>query len=358
MHLSSKGNLDHPVKYCKSQGYGPLAAQNVAGTTLRPVSQSFIVQQGLRRKVAEVTIPQRASAFVISITPFTADGTLDEGMIRSHLRRMREEGIGVYLGGGGSGEGYVLSPDETRRLLEIGVEELKGVVPVRSMGVEPRTAREMVESVRAAGEAGVDAVQIYSLDQGHGHLPTTAEIRRYLEDVLSETEPPAVISTHQSVGYRIPVDMLVDLADRYPQIVGINTTHPDLRYLADLIDALGDRLDIHVGGPDQALTAWALGATGFLSSEANLIPRTCMRVVRSFSGGHLEEMMASFGRVLRISKALYAAGGIRATKGVLDAFGLAGGPPRPPQLPVDAETISGLVELVKSMDLTYEMGTP
>ena len=63
---------------------------------------------------------------------------MDEVALRGHLRRMAAAGIGVYLGGGGSGEGYVLSPDETRRLLQIGVEELQGKVPVRAMGVEPR----------------------------------------------------------------------------------------------------------------------------------------------------------------------------------------------------------------------------
>jgi hypothetical protein len=55
--------------------------------------------------------------------------------------------------------------------------------------------------------------------------------------------------------------------------------------------------------------------------------------------------------VLRLSTALYGAGGIRATKAVLDAFGQPGGPPRLPQLPVDAAAVESLVELVKSMDL-------
>jgi 4-hydroxy-tetrahydrodipicolinate synthase len=105
--------------------------------------------------------PERASTFVISITPFAADGSFDEPGVRRHMRRMAAAGIGLYLGGGGSGEGFVLRRDEARRLLEVGVEELKGKVPVRSMGTEPRTADEMVEYVRLAKAAGVDATQIY-----------------------------------------------------------------------------------------------------------------------------------------------------------------------------------------------------
>jgi 4-hydroxy-tetrahydrodipicolinate synthase len=116
--------------------------------------------------------PGRASTFVIAITPFADAGDFDEEAIRAHLRRMAAAGIGVYVGGGGSGEGYVLSDAEARRLLEISVDELKGQVPVRAMGVEPRTAAQMIEFVETASDVGVDAVQIYSLDQGHGHRPT------------------------------------------------------------------------------------------------------------------------------------------------------------------------------------------
>ena len=82
----------------------------------------------------------KPSTFVISITPFDAAGNLDEGAFRSHLQRLAASGIGVYVGGSGSGEGYTLTGQESRRLLEIAVEELKGKVPVRAMGVEPRLA--------------------------------------------------------------------------------------------------------------------------------------------------------------------------------------------------------------------------
>src|SRR5947207_1394834 len=105
------------------------------------------------------------STFVISITPFDDGGELDEDGLRGHLRRLRDSTIGVYLGGSGSGEGYTLTPAEMRRVLEIGVEELGGRAPVRAMGVEPRTARDMIALGQLAADVGVDAMQVYSLDQ-------------------------------------------------------------------------------------------------------------------------------------------------------------------------------------------------
>jgi 4-hydroxy-tetrahydrodipicolinate synthase len=183
--------------------------------------------------------PRPPSTFVISITPFSEDGGFDEVAIRGHLRRMAAAGIGVYLGGGGSGEGYVLSADETKRLLQIGVEELKGKAPVRAMGVEPRTSDDMIEFMEMAAGMGVDAAQIYSLDQGHGHRPNVDEIHRYFDDVLKASDFPAVLSTHQSVGYQVPVAMLVEFADRFDHLIGINISHQDLGYLTAIVDALG-----------------------------------------------------------------------------------------------------------------------
>jgi 4-hydroxy-tetrahydrodipicolinate synthase len=295
--------------------------------------------------------PSRASTFVISITPFTADGSFDEPGIRRHLRRMATAGVGVYLGGGGSGEGYVLTQPEARRLLEIGVEELSGTVPIRSMGTEPRSAAEMVEQVRVAREAGVDAAQIYSLDAGHGHRPTRPEMQAYFDDVLSAAAFPSVISTHQSVGYAVPVPMLAGFLDTYDHVVGINVTNQDLGYVADVIDAVAGRAPVHVGGPAQALTAWSLGATGFLSSEANLAPELCISVVEAYQKGDAVALSTNFGKLLRLYRALYAAGGIRATKAVLDRLGFAGGVPRKPQLPIAGATVDELVELVAALGL-------
>ena len=78
----------------------------------------------------------------------------------------------------GSGEGYVLTPDEARRLLDIGVEELQGRGAGAGDGLRAayRDRDDRLREGRRA--AGVDATQIYSLDQGHGHRPNRRKCRR------------------------------------------------------------------------------------------------------------------------------------------------------------------------------------
>jgi 4-hydroxy-tetrahydrodipicolinate synthase len=300
--------------------------------------------------------PDRASTYVIAITPFTDEGEFDEDAVRGHLRRMAAAAIGVYVGGGGSGEGYVLSDAEARRLLEISVEELKGRVPVRAMGVEPRTSAQMIEFIEMAAEVGLDAVQIYSLDQGHGHRPTHDEIHRYFDDVLGATTMPAVLSTHQSVGYQVPVPMLTEFADRFDHLIGINCSHQDVGYLTAMIDAVGDRLEIHVGGPQLGLTALSLGANGYLSSEGNLAPTLCVGVIDAYRRDDAQRMTDLYGKLLRLSMAFYGAGGIRATKAVLNALGHPGGAPRLPQLPVSPDRVAQLLGVVDDLNLAQIEG--
>ena len=297
------------------------------------------------------TAAQRgAGVFVISITPFDKDGRFDEAAFRGHMRRLAAAGIGAYVGGGGSGEGYTLNDDEMRRVVEVAVEELKGKVPVRAMGREPRTAKEMIAFATMAKNAGAEAVQVYSLDVGHGHAPTTEELEGYFSEVLTAVKAPLVISTHQSVGYRMSADLIGDLIRRYDNLIGINCSPQDLGYLAAIIDCAAGK-PVLVGGPMQGLVNLAMGGHGYLCSEGNLAPKLCVEAINAYTRGDLEGAMNAFGKIVRLSHTLYGAGGIRMTKAVLNSLGLPGGYPRKPRLPVAADKLTQVLKVVKGLEI-------
>jgi 4-hydroxy-tetrahydrodipicolinate synthase len=291
------------------------------------------------------------STFVISMTPFDASGTFDEMAFREHLRRFSAAGIGVYIGGGGSGEGFTLSLDETRRVYEIATEELKGKVPVRAMGWEPRTAQQMIELGQLAQAAGLDAMQVYSLDAGHMTQPTNGELEAYFSDVLSALDIPCVISSHQAAGYSVPLDMIERLGNRFPHFVGMNVSQPDLGYLISVIETLGPDREVHVGGPGQALTLLALGGNGYLSSEANVVPRLATAVTRRFTEGDYIGAGAAFATVTRLQVRLRKYGPIVGTKAALNILGLPGGYPRKPRLPVSDAAVEEIRRLLDELDI-------
>ncbi len=293
----------------------------------------------------------RGQVFTISITPFTEDGRIDEPRFRRHLKKLGDAGMGVYVGGGGSGEGYTLSTEETRLVLDIAVDELKGKAPIRAMGIEPRTAEQMVAFLETAKAAGVDAAQVYSLDVGHGHSPTPRELDRYFSEVTRAVDMPMIMSTHQSVGYVIPAAVIIDLFKDNPRLVGLNISHQDPNYLRSLIDALADRIDICTGGPHQALLNFALGGHGYLTSEGNLAPRLCLSVIEAWKRGDAAALLEAHGKLMRLFMALYGNGGIRVTKAVLEKVGLAGGYPRLPRVVAEDEQLARAMAVVEGIGL-------
>src|SRR5262249_26780529 len=168
------------------------------------------------------------------------------------------------------------------------------------MGVEPRTAAQMVAHVRIAAEVGVDAVQIYSLDIGHGGRPASDTLERYFRTAIEAARIPCVVSSHFFGGYVLEPDLLARLLGDYEHLVGVNVTSPEIPYLVRVLDAVGGRAEVHVGGPMHALTALALGAQGFLSSEANYAPRLARRVIDAHRAGDLAGASSAYAVLMRL----------------------------------------------------------
>src|SRR5258708_20230365 len=110
--------------------------------------------------------------------------------------------------------------------MPIAATTLYGLVEVSGMVTEPRYSRQMIEYARLVEEAGLDGMQIYSLDPGHGTAPNPAETERYLRDVLEAVRIPVVISTHQSVGYKQPVALLQRLPSYHSTPTASTCTPP------------------------------------------------------------------------------------------------------------------------------------
>jgi 4-hydroxy-tetrahydrodipicolinate synthase len=169
--------------------------------------------------------------------------------------------------------------------------------------------------------------------------------------VLEQVEMPSVISTHFSVGYMIPVDLLCTLCDEYPSIIGINCSiGQDFTYLVRLLDEVDPRVEVHVGGPMHALSALAMGATGYLSSEGNLVPRLVNSVATFYAAGDYVAAADAYAKVMQVFTLLSSR---VAVKALLKAVGLPGGEPRLPRM-----LLAGDDDARPAVDKLREIGIP
>lgn len=276
--------------------------------------------------------PSVPTMFCMTITPMKQDGTIDEAGYRAHLRRMVDAGVGVYLGSGGSGQGHALDPEELGFVYKVGVSECKGKIPVYCNPPEARTAKEMLWKCKLAVEAGIEVVQLYQLDPGHGHHPTQSEQEQYFRDVLDQLSHPVALSIHRgAAGYAAPANLVARLCSDYPQIVAINLLRVELDYFVRLQDSIPKRIKLY-GGFASLLSTLALGGWGCLAREPNLYPKLCRSIVAHFLAGRQQEMGDAYKQVIRLWDAMAPAWveSTEVTKAVMRTLGLPGGHPRAP----------------------------
>lgn len=275
--------------------------------------------------------------YSMTVTPFTPEGALDEEGLRTHLRFQAAAGVGVYLGSYGSGEGHLLREREVERLYEIGVDELKGKVPVYAAALGFTETDQVIKQAKRAAEIGVDAVQIHPPRPGTPfHRPTPEELDRFYDDVLSQVVTPVHVSNQMvMVSSEVPVEFFAHLIDNYPQIESINNTHPDVSYFVRLQDAVGDRMPISVGYIGQLITVLALGGHGALCFEPNVAPKLTLSVVQAYREGKHRLALERYAQVLKLNQILMKYQNPRSLKAALRVLGLTGGHLRRPYLDLD-----------------------
>ncbi len=271
--------------------------------------------------------------FCMSATPFHEDGSLDEEGLRQHLRRLVAARNGIYLGSGGAGEGHVLTPKELRRVYDIGVEEAKGRVPLYANPRESRSAAAMYEVATEAVAAGVDVVQLYQLDGGHGMIPNQREQEAYWEELLQAIDHPVAISIHLYAGYMATAPYLKQLCSRYEQICAINVMGPPNGYFMELRDALPESVELYTGVANLVHVA-TLGAAGALLAENNIIPNVCQRIADGYAEGDLAKISEATKTVTRFYNVVgqWAPSTARWVKMAMKVLGLGNGALRPPYL--------------------------
>jgi len=207
-----------------------------------------------------------------TVTPFTKDGLeLDPEWMPQHLAYLEKRGADGVLALGTNGEGPSLSQEERKRVIDTVMRARGGLRVFVGTGCSSLT--DTIAISRYALEAGADAAMVvppfYFKELAPEGLIT------YYEAVFRALPPEGKV-----VLYNIPshsgieiTDALVDvLAERYPeQLLGIKDTSGNLEKTRHYVQRY-PQLAIYNGSDGSTAEAYRAGATGSISSTANVFP--------------------------------------------------------------------------------------
>ncbi len=230
------------------------------------------------------------------ITPFTADGALDEGALRRLVKRQIDEGIDFLVPCGTTGESATMTGAEQRRVIEITVDVVAGKVPVLA-GAGSNNTTVAIEHARAAAAAGADGVLVVG---PYYNKPTAEGYYRHFAAVAEAVTIPVVF-------YNVPgrtagnIDAKTQLrVAAHPNVVAVKEASGNLGQIMEVIRDAPEGFDVLSGDDALALAIVLLGGRGLISVASNQIPRGMHELIAAGLAGDLAEARRLQYRYLRL----------------------------------------------------------
>ncbi len=215
------------------------------------------------------------------VTPFRADGSLDETTMRALVRRQIDEGIDFLVPCGTTGESPTLTREEHLRVVAITAEEAKGKVPVLA-GAGGYNTHEVIELAQECERAGADGILSVT---PYYNKPTQEGLYQHYKAIAAEVPLPIVVYSVQGrTSVNVEPATLARLAE-IENIAGVKEASGNISQMADVIQRVPERFTVLSGDDAITIPLIALGGRGLISVASNEIPRQMTAIARLANQG-------------------------------------------------------------------------
>jgi 4-hydroxy-tetrahydrodipicolinate synthase len=217
------------------------------------------------------------------VTPFTADGAVDEPALRRLVAWQLAEGVDFLVPCGSTGEAATLTPDEQRRVVEVTVEVVAGRVPVVAGAGANDTARAIALSraMRAAG-----ATHLLHVTPMYNKPPQRGLVAHFRAVADGCDLPIVLYNVPGRTGVNLSVASCLALAAD-PRVVAVKEASGSLAQAAAILRDRPPGFAVLSGDDALTLAMMAHGADGVISVVSNATPRMMADLCRAMAAGDL-----------------------------------------------------------------------
>ena len=256
------------------------------------------------------------------VTPFDADGRVDEAAAVRLLHHLLDNGSDGVVVCGTTGEAATMDDQEHLGFVELVLHEVRGAYPGKSVvaGVGSNDTRHAIKLTEKATAMRPDALLHVN---PYYNRPSRRGVIAHYEAVNAATDLPIVLyNIPQRTGSDMPNDLLAELAqlDNIRAVKQANSANA----------AKVDGLQIYAGNDDLLATVLDMGEPGGILTGSHVFGNQMRRMVDEPERRH--EIDASLADVYRD---MAIAPGAVSCKAALNLIGVEVGGPRLPYVPLD-----------------------
>ena len=285
------------------------------------------------------------------VTPFTADGALDESGVRRLARRQIDEGVHFLVPCGTTGESPTLSEEERTRIVQICVEEARGKVPVLA-GAGGYDTREVIHTARQMERAGANG--LLSVTPYYNKPTPDGLIQHYKAIAESTTLPIVLYNVPGRTGCNIDPATLVKLA-AIPNIIGVKEASGNIQQMCEICRSVPPDFIVLSGDDAITLPLMSVGGRGVISVASNEAPRQMSQIVEAAERGDFAAARKLHAALLPLMLVNFVESNPIPVKAAMAAMGLLGEVYRLPMVAPRAESRAKIVAVLRETGLLKDV---
>jgi 4-hydroxy-tetrahydrodipicolinate synthase len=282
------------------------------------------------------------------ITPFLADGQIDEPALRALVDTQIAAGISLLIPCGTTGEAATLTPQETLRVVQIVIEAARGRVPIFAGCTHNATAQAVLNAKALAQLPGLTGLLTAN---PYYNRPSQEGQFQHFRAIAESVDLPIIL---YNIPPRTAVNLLPETVLRLaeiPNIVAIKESSGSMGQITELLTHAPTNFAIFAGDDALAIPVIALGGVGLISVASNAIPGPMSQIVAAALTNDWATARALNNRYFPLIQAHFWEPSPAPIKAVLHLLGQASETLRLPMLPVTPQTRTKLQPLLIELGL-------
>lgn len=254
------------------------------------------------------------------VTPFTANGAVDEDRLRALIEYQIAGGVKLLVPCGTTGESATMTDEEDQLVIKLTVETARGRARVIA-GTGSNSTAAAIEYSQTARALGVDAVLSVA---PYYNKPTQEGLHAHFSAIAEAVNdlPVVVYNVPGRTSSNISAQTTLRLAREVENIVATKEASGNLSQIMEIMRGRPAGFRVFSGDDSFAFALIALGAEGLISVASNEAPELMARMVELALAGKWEEARALHYRLLPLMETNFIESSPGPVKAALAMMGL------------------------------------
>jgi 4-hydroxy-tetrahydrodipicolinate synthase len=277
-------------------------------------------------------------AITAIVTPFTAEGALDEPALGALVDWQVAEGIDGLVPVGSTGEAATLTLAERERVVRITVERVAGRVPVIA-GAGSNDTAAAIEASKVLAKAG--ATHLLHVSPMYNKPPQRGIMAHFRAVADASPVPVVLYNVPGRTASNVTAETTLALAE-HANIVAVKEASGNPAQIDQIIRHRRKGFIVLAGDDGLTLPVMASGGDGVVSVVSNLVPRLCAALTAAAARGDILTARAIHHRLAPLVDCAFVESNPIPVKAALAAMGRIKNVLRLPLVPMDPRHLPSL----------------